>query len=147
MKQFNIRVYGIVIREDKVLLLRESYGGHTFVKFPGGGLEMEESIPDCLRREFQEEFGVEIENLHHFYTQDFFMRSMFNPEESVLTVYYTCTLCGEEVQCLDRDAEIIWVQLNENSPVDLPADKKVWTLLQNQFLTTAGGTAHSRDIF
>ena len=60
-RRFNIRVYGICINEhDEILLSREHYRGLSFVKFPGGGLEWGEGTKDCLIREFQEEFGLEI---------------------------------------------------------------------------------------
>ena len=60
-KNFNIRVYGIVIQNGEILLSNEHYGEHEFVKFVGGGLQQGESTIDCLRREFKEELDQEIE--------------------------------------------------------------------------------------
>ena len=68
-----VRVYGIWINDDsQILLSDEYYDGAYFTKFPGGGLELGEGVLDCLKREWKEELGVEIENIRHFYTTDFF---------------------------------------------------------------------------
>lgn len=60
--RFTIRVYGIILNEnEEVLLSDESYMGHRFTKFPGGGLEYGEGTIDCLKREMREETGCEVE--------------------------------------------------------------------------------------
>ena len=64
-------------------------------KFPGGGLKPGEGTVDCLRREMREEMGVEISNVSHFYTTDFFQIARFTePPQQLLNIYYTCTLEG-----------------------------------------------------
>lgn len=85
---FNVRVYGLLINEDGLILLsdEEEYG-FQFSKFPGGGLEYGEGLIDGLKREFIEECDAEIEVLEHFYTTDFFTKSVFN-ESQVISVYY-----------------------------------------------------------
>ena len=56
MKKFNIRVYGILINQNKeILVLDETRNGYSFTKFPGGGLEWGEGFKECLEREFEEE--------------------------------------------------------------------------------------------
>ncbi len=78
--RFTIRVYGIILNDrNEVLLSDESYRGHRFTKFPGGGLEYGEGTLDCLRREIREETGCRIEILRHLYTTDFFQESLFHP--------------------------------------------------------------------
>jgi 8-oxo-dGTP pyrophosphatase MutT (NUDIX family) len=52
-KMFNIRVYGLVIRQGKVLLTDEIRFGIPMTKFPGGGLKPGEGTVDCLRREMR----------------------------------------------------------------------------------------------
>ena len=39
MSKFNVRVYGIWIKSDKILLSHENIDGYAMTKFPGGGLE------------------------------------------------------------------------------------------------------------
>ncbi len=58
INRFIIRVYGIWISDEKVLLVEETVKRNTITKFPGGGLEFGEGIIDCLKREFKEELGI-----------------------------------------------------------------------------------------
>ena len=89
MKRFNLRVYGILINDhNEVLLSAERRNGYSFVKFPGGGLEWGESPPDCLRREFREELGIDVEVGELFYLTDFFQQSAFHPDDQLISIYY-----------------------------------------------------------
>lgn len=86
---FNIRVYGILINEERqVLVSDELIRGSYITKFPGGGLEFGEGTRDCLSREFLEEMNLKVEVGHHIYTTDFYQRSAFNPEHQIISIYY-----------------------------------------------------------
>ena len=89
MYRFNIRVYGILINEDKQVLVADEYirGGY-YTKFPGGGLEFGEGTRDCLKREFMEEMNLAVSVDEHIYTTDFFQMSAFNPEHQIVSIYY-----------------------------------------------------------
>jgi ADP-ribose pyrophosphatase YjhB (NUDIX family) len=88
-KRFNIRVYGFLIDEGKVLVTDEFRLGIFMTKFPGGGLIYGEGIADCLKREFMEELNTKITILSHYYTTDFFLASQFLPVESqLINVYF-----------------------------------------------------------
>ncbi len=91
MNDFNIRVYGIFIENNKVLLSDEYEFGMHFTKFPGGGLEQGEGTIDCLKREFLEEHNAEIEVLEHFYTTDFYVKSIFG-DQQLISIYYLVDL-------------------------------------------------------
>jgi len=87
--KFTIRVYGILINDDKkVLLTNETIQGMAVCKFPGGGLEPGESLPQCVEREFMEETGIEVKTTSHFYTTDVFVQSKFDPSQQVIAIYY-----------------------------------------------------------
>jgi 8-oxo-dGTP diphosphatase len=88
MGTFTIRVYGICLMNDKVLVTDEFIKGNYVTKFPGGGLEYGEGTRDCLKRELMEETGEEIEVLDHIYTTDFFLPSAFARDKQVLSIYY-----------------------------------------------------------
>src|SRR5690554_1085641 len=94
VNRFNIRVYGILQHEGKVLLVHEKIGDLHYTKFPGGGLEFGESTKACLIREFREESGLDIEVTGHFYTTDIFQRSGFNPADQLMAVYYHVKALG-----------------------------------------------------
>lgn len=62
MALFNIRVYGILLDENNRLLVSDEFiRGNYFTKLPGGGLEFGEGTRECLKREFMEETGLEVE--------------------------------------------------------------------------------------
>lgn len=88
MKLFNVRVYGLLLDEGRVLVSDELIKGHKITKFPGGGLEFGEGTVDCVIREFKEELNLSIEVVDHFYTTDFFVASAFNPSSQVISIYY-----------------------------------------------------------
>ncbi len=89
LESFTIRVYGILMDDEKGILISDEFEqGKYFTKFPGGGLELGEGITDCLIREWKEELGVLVEVLDHFYTTDFFQRSSFHSNKQLISVYY-----------------------------------------------------------
>jgi ADP-ribose pyrophosphatase YjhB (NUDIX family) len=85
----NVRVYGILINEQKQVLVSDEWirGGY-YTKFCGGGLEIGEGTRDCLKREFMEEMNLRIEVLDHLYTTDFYQQSAFNAAYQILSIYY-----------------------------------------------------------
>jgi len=86
---FNIRVYGILLGENKQVLVADEFiRGNYYTKFPGGGLEFGEGTRDCLKREFKEELDLEVKITDHIYTTDFFQMSAFNPEHQIISIYY-----------------------------------------------------------
>jgi 8-oxo-dGTP diphosphatase len=89
MQLFNVRVYGILVNENRQVLVSDEYiRGSYITKFPGGGLEFGEGTRDCLKREFMEELGLQAEIGDHIYTTDFFQMSAFNPEHQIISIYY-----------------------------------------------------------
>ena len=143
MYPFNVRVYGLLINEqDQILISDEEEYGFRFSKFPGGGLEYGEGLIDALKREFVEECNAEMEVIDHFYTTDFFCKSVFN-ESQVISIYYIVKNLAplnlnfkDNVFDLDSDGDILqafrWkniAELNEDD-VTFPTDQKVIELLK-----------------
>ncbi|MBK9191902.1 MAG: NUDIX hydrolase [Crocinitomicaceae bacterium] len=85
---FNLRVYGLLISDDRILITHEHRKGIDMTKFPGGGLEKGEGLKDCLIREFREELGIGIEVGELFYVNDFLQVSAFNSSEQLISFYY-----------------------------------------------------------
>ena len=86
---FNLRVYGILLGENKQVLVSDEFiRGSYYTKFPGGGLEFGEGTRDCLKREFMEEMNLNVQVGDHIYTTDYFQMSAFNPEHQIISIYY-----------------------------------------------------------
>lgn len=132
-KPFNVRVYGLLIYENKILIIKEPFAGEIIYKFPGGGLEYGEGLIDCLKREFMEELKLEIEIENHFYTQDFFLKSRFDESEQIIMIYYKIKVKDiSQLEVIDADIqELLWKDLSGLSSDDLTlfTDKLVVEML------------------
>ncbi len=89
--KFNIRVYGIWLKGDKILISNENIDGFKMLKLPGGGLEYGEGPVDCVIREFKEELGVSIEVNSLLHTTENFIPSAFKKHEQVIAIHYLVT--------------------------------------------------------
>ena len=149
---FNLRVYGILINEDKqVLVSDELIRGGFYTKFPGGGLEFGEGTRDCMVREFKEEMNLTVEVGEHIYTTDFFQLSAFNPQHQIVSIYYFAKALepitvplrnkpfdfdADQLKIYEQKKEIEtfrfinWEQFNEEV-VTLPIDKIVASLVKS----------------
>ena len=61
MSQIRIRVSGLLVRKNKLLMVEHQKDAKSYYLLPGGGLDAHESIPEALRREFMEELGMQVE--------------------------------------------------------------------------------------
>lgn len=135
---FIIRVYGLIKNSrNDILLTDEIYNDHSFTKFPGGGLQFGEGPVDCLKREFIEEFNLEIENIEHFYTTDFFQESAFHYQKQIISIYYTAKIKAtnaDDIISIDANVMPKWKNINQLSTDDVtfPIDKHVVTMLINK---------------
>jgi 8-oxo-dGTP diphosphatase len=89
MKQFTIRVYGILQDPELGILVSDEWiKEDRFTKFPGGGMQFGEGTRDCLVREFVEEMNLRVAVGEHLYTTDYFQLSAFNPAHQIISIYY-----------------------------------------------------------
>ena len=57
-------VYGIAVKDGKLLLVKQCKGPHSGKwELPGGGIEAGETAEDTLRREFREEVGMSFDTM------------------------------------------------------------------------------------
>lgn len=92
--KFNVRVYGIYVQDQRLLVTDELRGGYPMTKLPGGGLEFGEGIEDCLIREWQEELEVDIEVKDLFFVNRFLLQSAFAANQQVIALYFTVKPLG-----------------------------------------------------
>ena len=152
MSIITLRVYGILINDQRQVLVSDEYiRGDYFTKFPGGGLEFGEGTRDCLRREFIEEMNLKVDVGEHLYTTDFYQPSAFRAGQQIVSIYYRVSPL-EEIQVPLRDRAfhfddnqlviynekkeiesfrfIDWENFSEES-VTLPIDKVVARMIKS----------------
>jgi len=107
-------IYGILIEGNKVLLSKQ-WDGYDF---PGGGVNIDETLAEGLKREFFEETGLEIELISPVYCRT----SFFHPTRSTksqgqywnaVMIYYLVKKVGGQISKDNCDAE-------EQKYLDLP---------------------------
>ncbi len=147
LKYFNIRVYAIILNDDKdsVLVSDEFQKNMRMTKFPGGGLQLGEGTLDCLKREALEEFGQKIDIISHFYTTDFFQKALFYEDHQLISIYYLAQFIKEpEFKISEKPFDygedqnekqsFRWINLKEinSSSFTLSIDKKVGEMLRSK---------------
>ena len=130
-RKFNVRVYGILIQNNRLLINEELIKGRKIIKLPGGGLDWGEGTIDCLKREWMEELGTSIEVLQHFYTTDFFQASAYD-DSQIISIYYLVR--GEQVEGIinqNKNELTYWMDLANVSAdtFSLGIDKRVGAML------------------
>jgi len=98
---FGQSVTGVVIKDNKVLLARHTYGsGNGKLIVPGGYVNFGETPQDALRREYMEETGVVVEPKDiigiRFNTHDWYIafNAEYISEKQGQTAMRTVKYCG-----------------------------------------------------
>ena len=97
-------VAGVVIKDNKVLLARHTYGnGKGMLIIPGGYVNYGETPQQALKREYMEETNIEVEpqniigirfNMHDWYI-----------------VFYAEYISGEAQSDYDENSEVLWMDV------------------------------------
>ena len=100
---------GLICKEGKILIATRPKGTHLegFWEFPGGKQEEGENLEECLKRELEEELGIEVMVDEHFLTVD----HEYTDKRISLHVFNCTWLRGEPVP-LQRQ-ETRWIDLTE----------------------------------
>ena len=109
----------IIIKDEKILLIRrmnEPFKGMWAL--PGGIVEEDETIEQCIVREAKEEtgLGIKLENFVGIYSEP------SRDPRKIITVVYICGITGGNPKAGSDAEDIKWFDL-ENLP-ELAADHK-----------------------
>jgi ADP-ribose pyrophosphatase YjhB (NUDIX family) len=145
--RFNLRVYGLIHNQHRQILVTDEFQlGIKMTKFPGGGLDFGEGTIDCLRREISEECnGQQLKNIRHYYTTDFYQKTIFYENQQLISIYYLAEL-DEPVRFRISDRSFDfgemkngnqsfrWVEIKLLNPDEFtfPVDKFVVQLLKEK---------------
>lgn len=105
---------GIIEENGKFLIAKRKDGDHLANKweFPGGKIEDGETPEECLKRELNEEFGIETE------IGEFVGESQFRyPNQNVTLLGYIVRYISGDFQ-LNAHKEMKWVKLEDINQVD-----------------------------
>ena len=118
--KMRVGVYGILIEDGKVLLSKQ-WDGYDF---PGGGVEIDESIDEALEREFWEETGLKVKRSENVACESSFFKSMHGKYLNSILIYYLCEKVSGElsVQNIDENEKRYigmpeWVDLKDISKI------------------------------
>ena len=112
--RFPVSVKGIVVRGDKVALLRND---RDEWELPGGKLELSESPERCLAREIAEELKLEVEPERIVGSWVYTIA----PDVHVLVLTYGCSESSpDEAVLSDEHKELRWFSLGEIDQLKMP---------------------------
>ncbi len=109
--KFRVRAGAIILNRSKEVLLvlhRSPLTGEEWWTFPGGGIEEGESAPEAVKREVEEECGIECFPDKLVYVREF----LGGPEKKVhhVELYFTARTKKEEVITgSDPEAEVQFI--------------------------------------
>lgn len=114
-------VYGVIIQDNTVLLSKQ-WDGYDF---PGGGINLGETIEQALIREVKEETGLTVAVNELVTAKDGFFRSSKGNHYQGIMLYYTCNVIGGELttQYFDGDekqyADLAeWINLSNRETIN-----------------------------
>lgn len=136
-KQIIVRCRGVILHEEKMLVVRHAHDA-SFAAFAGGKLEYGEDVLECMQRELFEELGV-----RPILGRLLYVRSFIDTDDNQSIEFFFEIRNGEDylnTEELARShahelAEIIWVDKNTDMrilPEQIANDFKTDKILSNE---------------
>jgi len=106
----------VISKDGKILIAKrkKSFMGYRW-EFPGGKMEDNETLEECLKREIREELGIEIEVGECICVR----KHVLNCQSSIILYAYRASYISGELLLKDHD-EIRWVKPEELVGFDFP---------------------------
>ncbi len=113
-----MRIVGIIIKNNKILLIRRIKNEREYYVFPGGGTEKGETEEDTLRREIKEELSLEIKKSEKIFE----MQNQGNKEVYFLIENFTgkVKLGGPEKERMNKQDQyyLEWKELSKINKIN-----------------------------
>jgi 8-oxo-dGTP diphosphatase len=132
-----IAMKGIIVKEGKVLILREAatYEDGTQVgryHVPGGRIEVGENFEDALRREIREETGLEVDIIMPIYVGEW-RPVIKGVQNQIVATFFVCEpTSNKEVVLSTEHDDFKWIDPTKSNDFDLmgPEDEVIDRYLQ-----------------
>ncbi len=114
-----LRPAAFIIENDKILLMNYEYGGQLVYNLPGGNLDAGETLAEALKRELEEELGVNIIVGHLILVGEM---SSFSNNEAVLHCIFKCEIIKNRPVINPNETSAIgisWRPINDISALNL----------------------------
>ena len=117
------RASGIIVKNNKISLMRQIYKGEDFYNLPGGGLEDNETLEQTCKREIKEEFNINVKIGRLIYILDTPSRLNFVFECKYLSG--KIKLGGpEKIRMKDNDKYFVeWIDISKLKKINLQPEK------------------------
>ena len=148
-------VYGIYEDDNRLLVIHKNGGPYkNRFDLPGGSLEEGESLAEAMKREFQEETGIEIEIIRNIGVIDFMLPWDWKGYTHVhhTAVYYLVRKVGGEISIPEQfegqdSLGALWVSEYEVSPDNAsPLVLKAFDWMKTQNLGIEAGRYDKWDV-
>jgi 8-oxo-dGTP diphosphatase len=119
---YRVTIKALVVRDGKILLLKESPNLSGKWELPGGGLDFGEDIFEGLKREVQEEMGVSVKSVNErpMYVWPWhFVNGRGMDWYYSLVVCYVVELSSYDFKITDECQEIGWFSVAELNSIEL----------------------------
>lgn len=112
-------VHGIIINDSHEILLHKREDSLIWA-IPGGKIELDESIEQCLKREMQEELGVAVatERLLSIYTDPSYVLALGDAVQRVFLIVFLCTIASGELTLTSETMEYRWFGKEDLSSIE-----------------------------
>lgn len=137
-KHFHVGAYGILIKDNSVLLIKKSRGAYKgMFDLPGGKIEFGEKAEDALKREFIEETDIVLDSYDFIGINEYrgsYLNESNEPRElHHIGLYYKVSASFDKIKnCPDGQdslgAEFVEIEKLDKikiSPIALPMIKRV----------------------
>ncbi len=128
--KFRPSVYGVLIEGERILLSRQ-WDGYDF---PGGGIEIDETIEEALKREFIEETGIQVEPIIPIHSETDF----FNPDytDKYKGQYWNCIMIYYLVKKVGGELTKDNLCDTEQEYADMPEWMELKDIYNNKFFNS-----------
>ncbi len=139
-KKLRVRVAGILVRDNKLLLISHKKNEEVYWLLPGGGVDFGESLDEALIREFSEELNISIE-----VKKLAFICDSIHPEgqRHILNIFFHCSYNGGRFHIGDEERLLgySFFELEELKGLRLfpPVNNELISILMNEEIDSYTG--------